>query len=502
MSKICISLTARTLARNLDILEKYRKYVDVAELRVDCLDPNERLMIRRFPEIAGLPVILSIRRKADGGHFVSGEGSRINLMARGLAYADLDRRKNFAYIDLEEDFNVPSIEEAARSFGTRIIRSFHGIYGDEPDLTERLRPTFDHGDDIVKISLTAKSSWDVLGLLRLGKTYQNREKIIAAMGSYGICSRILARQFGSAMSITFPMKEDTEVFGHLDAKTLVELYGFRNIGPKTRIFGLAGFDIDHRHSSRFFNFLFKHENLDAVYVPFPTDSMAACLAIAGELGVEGFSVLAPYKGLVLDSLGSQSEDVTQIGASNVITRNGGSWLAGNTEGAAFSESLLAFVRRQHLRGVRVTLLGAGAAAKAIARELFRLRAKVLVLNRTEHKAHDLARQYRFVSGGLDSRGIGMMDRYRDIIVQATGVGEEGGGSRDPILHYRFSGQEVLMDLLYRPEVTPLMKRAMDAGCAVLGGRDMFMRQARYEYMQFMGGDFPDHLMSKIKIGDE
>ncbi|MCL2194153.1 MAG: type I 3-dehydroquinate dehydratase, partial [Treponema sp.] len=107
MAKICICLTAKTLGQNLQILEKYRKHVDIAELRVDCLDPDERLLIRRFPEQANVPVILTIRRDVDGGHFVSGEGTRVNLMARGLAYADVDRRKNFAYIDIEDDINVP-----------------------------------------------------------------------------------------------------------------------------------------------------------------------------------------------------------------------------------------------------------------------------------------------------------------------------------------------------------------------------------------------------------
>ena len=49
MAKICLCLTGNTLAVNLDVLEKNRKYIDIAELRVDCLDPDERFHIRRFP---------------------------------------------------------------------------------------------------------------------------------------------------------------------------------------------------------------------------------------------------------------------------------------------------------------------------------------------------------------------------------------------------------------------------------------------------------------------
>jgi len=125
MAKICLSLTGKTIQQNLDILKKYRKFIDIAELRADCLAPDERLQIRRFPELAGLPVILTIRRISDSGFFTGGESTRIKLFAQGLAYAEADARLNFAYVDIEDDLDVPSLEEAARTFGTRIIRSYH-----------------------------------------------------------------------------------------------------------------------------------------------------------------------------------------------------------------------------------------------------------------------------------------------------------------------------------------------------------------------------------------
>jgi 3-dehydroquinate dehydratase/shikimate dehydrogenase len=81
MAKICLCLTGKTLKRDLEILQKNRKYVDIAELRVDCLDPDERFLIRRFPEMAGLPVILTVRRDIDGGQYIGGEGARLSLLA-------------------------------------------------------------------------------------------------------------------------------------------------------------------------------------------------------------------------------------------------------------------------------------------------------------------------------------------------------------------------------------------------------------------------------------
>ena len=98
MSKplICLCLTAKTMAEDLALIEKYREYIDVAELRADFLDDDERLNMRDFPSKAKIPCILTIRRTVDGGEYSEGEASRTTLFARALAFADEDRTKNFA----------------------------------------------------------------------------------------------------------------------------------------------------------------------------------------------------------------------------------------------------------------------------------------------------------------------------------------------------------------------------------------------------------------------
>src|SRR5690554_3083336 len=101
-TRVCLVLTAPTLKEDLALVELYRQWIDIAELRVDCLCHEDRLKFRRFPELANIPCVLTVRRKADGGQYIEGEGARTTLLARGLAFADIDPRKNFAYIDLEE----------------------------------------------------------------------------------------------------------------------------------------------------------------------------------------------------------------------------------------------------------------------------------------------------------------------------------------------------------------------------------------------------------------
>jgi 3-dehydroquinate dehydratase/shikimate dehydrogenase len=482
----------------------------MAELRVDCLNPDERFLVRRFPELAGVPVILTIRRSEDGGRYVGGEGARISLIARGLAFAEADRRRNFAYLDIEEDLNVPNLEEAARTFGTRILRSYHNTAGTDTDLAARVRSMCRSGDEIVKVSVTANSTADVLNLLRAGRECPKIDKILISMGHYGTFSRILAEQFGSFLSYSYAQNEpDAPVAapGQPDVQKLAELYRFRNISGSTGVYGVTGFPLKITGSPGFFNTVFKQEDIDAVYVPFPADSIDSIMELADELGIAGLSVTVPYKKAVIPFLAEQSPPVQGIRACNTLSRGPKGWIGTNTDIRGFSDSLLEFIGRTNLKRQRVAVIGAGGAAKAVASELYRLGAKVLILNRTVHRARSLASPYKFAWGGTDSRGIESMDRYNNIIIQATSVGMTGTGGDSPdhtdppdvLEMYTFSGKETVMDLVYEPEMTPFLKRAARAGCRVINGYDMLIRQARYQYTTFTGKEFPEYLLTRVQF---
>jgi len=517
MAKICLCLTAKTIKRNLEILNKYRKFTDIAELRVDCLDADERLYIRRFPELAGLPVILTIRRDIDGGHYSGGEGARVKLLASGLAYANADSRFNFAYVDIEEDFDVPSLEEAARTFGTRIIRSYHNLNGIIDDIPKKMKSMQHYGDEIIKVAFAVKSTSDVRQVFQASRSNTSQDKIVVCMGHYGIYSRILAERFGSFMTYSSALSESETpgAPGQMDVRELAELYHFRKITYKTKVYGVVGYPLKSSVSPWFFNTIFGLENTNAVYVPFPADSSTEFLDLAKELDVQGLSITVPYKEAVLQKLVKRTPIVQSIGACNTIYHSNDGWVGDNTDCAGFSASLLDFLGKKNLKNCKITIVGAGGVARAVASEVHRLGAKALILNRTIHKAKNLASFYNFRWGGLpqnggDSQGIELISKYNDVIVQTTSVGMDGyetsdslsenkGSRNDPLECYNFTGKEAVIDLIYTPAVTPFLKRAMIAGCRTINGYDMVIRQACLQYTRFTGGEIPDKLLLQVNI---
>lgn len=494
--KICMTLTGSTLSEDLSLLEKYRSYIDMVELRVDFLNVDERLLVRRFPALAGIPCVLTIRRAIDGGQYVEGEGARTVMFARSLSFADSDTSKNFAYVDFEEDFHVPSLQDAALAFGTRIIRSVHDMKNPIKNLSQRLDSLMTSGYEIPKIAFMPHSLADVTDLFKEAAKLKDRQHILIAMGQLGLPSRILAAKLKNYLTFCSPEEKNESIsnLGHIDPKTLNEVYNFTAVGENTKVFGITGWPLAATSSPQLHNSGFQGHNINAVYVPVRTPVVKDAVEFADALGMTGMSVTVCHKENVLDCVWEQDDKVKAIGSSNTIVKVGGNWKAYNTDGTGFTRSLLNFTGTKDLHGWKVSIIGAGGAAKAIAWAVKSLRAKACVFNRTVSKAVALAEKYGFEYEALPSEAsestVKKLKRYSDLIIQTTSVGMGASGpsnpENDPLFFYEFTGKEMLFDIVYVPPITPIMHRASEFGCKVCNGYDMLRFQGYEQFELFTG----------------
>ena len=492
MSKplLCLCLTASTVAEDLALIKKYRQYIDLVELRADLLDDDERLTIRDFPSQAALPCILTIRRTVDGGKFAEGEASRSMLFARALAFADEDSNKNFAYVDFEEDFHVSSLQDAAMAYGTKIIRSYHNMKDPVESVAEKLRSMRVSRYEIPKIAFMPHTLNDVTKFYKEMQLFAGSDQIVVAMGALGLPSRILANKFHSYLSYTSP--EDLELslsgIGHIDPKTLEETYHFHELDESTELFGITGFPLKYTSSPAMHNASFKEENINAVYIPFKAEKASEAFEFANTLGIKGFSVTIPHKEDIIKHLNKTDKKVDAIGACNTVINENGTWTGYNTDCTGFSKALLEFTGEKNLKKKRVAIIGAGGAAKAIAFAVKELGGKACVFNRTVTKAKILAEKFGFKYASLGLESVELLREYSEIIIQTTSMGmgseSESDESNDPLWFFDFSGEEMLYDIIYKPEVTPIMKRASKSGCRVKNGYSMLQYQGDEQFRLF------------------
>ncbi|MBQ5491774.1 MAG: shikimate dehydrogenase [Treponema sp.] len=495
---ICLTLTGKTLLENLTLVNKYRSVIDVAELRADFLDDDERLLIRKFPLMAGLPCILTLRRVVDGGQFREGEAARTVLFARALSFAGEENAKTFDYVDFEEDFRVPSLQDVALAFGTKIIRSVHCMDGPVSNITERLRSLRTTSYEIPKIAFMPHSLSDVTKLFAEAEQMNDNNHILIAMGPLGAPSRILSAKLKNYLTFTSAPELASNVgnLAHFDPITLNETYHFKTIDRDTDVFGITGWPLNATSSPVLHNTAYRAHNMNAVYVPLRSEKIGDVFPLARQIGVKGFSVTIPHKESVLGYLDSVDEHVAEIGACNTVVEKDGSWYGYNTDWSGFKRSLLEFTGFKNLRGKRVAIIGAGGAAHAIAYAVKKLHGNACVFNRTLGKARALAEKFGFKYAPLGPDSVHLLKRYSDVIIQTTSKGMNASlpadESNDPIYFYEFSGKEKVFDIVYVPETTPVMARASQAGCKVCNGYEMLKYQGWEQFALFTGVEYNDY----------
>ena len=491
-TKICLCLCADTLKKNIQILNTYKKYVDIVELRADYLTPDESLHIRKFPEVAKLPVILTVRRKCDGGTYTGGESSRTTIFARGLAFADNNTKNNFAFIDLEEDYYVPSLQDAALASGIQIIRSYHNMTDCNIDFDAKMRSMSKTGYEIPKIACMPNSLSDVTKIFTQMKNI-DYDHIICGMGPYGVSTRILANQLGSFLTYCSPpqTKNMSDVIGHIDPIILNEQYNFKSINKNTEIFGVTGFPLKKTESPAIHAKGYKKNSLNAVYIPIKSEKIEETLEFADAVGINGLSITIPHKETVLEYLNETSDEIVNIGACNTIHRENNLWKGFNSDAIGFKKAITEFLETDNLKGQKAAIIGAGGSAKAVAHALNQLGCEVCIFNRTIDKARKIANLYGFKFANFGIGAYALLEEYSNIIIQTTSIGmgwdstiDKIGG--DPLEFFTFSGKEKIYDLIYYPEKTPLLERAEKAGCKIANGRSMLKYQAYDQFRIFTG----------------
>jgi 3-dehydroquinate dehydratase/shikimate dehydrogenase len=480
------------LKENLRLLESRRSFVDMVELRADFLDSSELTSLKTFPRTAAVPVILAIRRQRDGGHWKLGERERRQLLKASLS-------GGYDYVDLEEDLEDPDLARQVNRSGGRVIRSLHDFSTVPDQLAERCRQLPQGPGEIPKMEVMPQSTKDLPILAEAFRQLEGEEKILIGMGEHGLFSRILATKLGCFLTYCSVSGAEAAAPGHLDPRTLVELYRFRMQDQETFLCAVIGKPIAHSRSPEFHNRGYQALGLNGVYIPIVVDQVQSFFHLAELLEIKGFSVTMPHKQAVMAYLSESDTTLEGIGACNtVVRRPRGGWFGTNTDVRGFLAPLEKQAPELLEAGSRATVIGAGGGARSVVYALRSRGIRPLIVNRTAQKARALAEFFDCDWGGIDAEGVARIGENADLVVQATSVGMDPEPEADPLPEYRFSGLEVVYDLVYQPLMTLFRRRAQDAGCRTVSGLDMLFAQGAAQFKYYTGVEYPREVLDSYK----
>ena len=252
---------------------------------------------------------------------------------------------------------------------------------------------------------------------------------------------------------------------------------------KTGLFGIIGHPVAHSMSPAMHHAAFRALGLNAVYLAFDVTDLDAALSGVRGLGIKGVSITIPHKEAVLRFLDEIDPVAQRIGAVNTIVNRSGRLSGINTD---CTGALSAIEEVTSLRGRKVLVLGAGGAARAVCAGLADRGAAVHVANRTPERARALAEAFNLTWSGLERLG----DIEADILINTTSIGMGPDYNETPMEKGFLGSFEVVMDIVYSPLKTRLLKEAGDAGCKTINGLNMLLYQAEAQFEFWTGQKAP------------
>ena len=277
------------------------------------------------------------------------------------------------------------------------------------------------------------------------------------------------------------------------------------ITGKTRVCAVIGDPIEHTMSPSMHNAAFNHLQLDFVFVSFRVtpDHLANAIGGVHALGLKGLNVTMPHKNAVTDFLDEADSTVKFLGAANTILNQGGRLRGFNTDGVGALRAL----RNNgiELTKKKVLLLGAGGAAKAIAFCLTHEVGQLCILNRDIAKAKELVNvlePWGNVSGGeLTLIQIATALQDSDVLINATSAGMSPNIHESLVRPEWFSPKLCVMDIVYNPVETRLIRDAKAAGAKVINGVEMLLYQGAASFEIWTSLPAPVEVMRDALMGN-
>ncbi len=269
------------------------------------------------------------------------------------------------------------------------------------------------------------------------------------------------------------------------------------ISVNTKLVCLLGTPLGQSLSPKMHNGVYETLGLDYYYFPVEVahkEDLPVLLVAIRKMNFAGFAITKPYKIDILDYVDHIDPLAQKIGSSNTVVRGAdGSLTAYNTDGVGFAESLMAAVGRD-LSAHTLFALGAGGASRAgtftVVHEGLK---KLYITDVYPQAAQSLVRDLKertdaevILVDYEDKQAIARAMADSDVALNATGVGMIPHLGESPVDAGLFRKGLFCCDMIYNPPKSKFLEDAEQAGCGIMNGYEMFLRQGAAQVKLWTG----------------
>ena len=269
----------------------------------------------------------------------------------------------------------------------------------------------------------------------------------------------------------------------------------------TRLAAVVANPIKHSISPFIHNTAFEATATNGVYVAWEieTSDLEQTIRNIRRYQMFGINLSMPYKEQVIPYLDELSDEARLIGAVNTVVNHDGILIGYNTDGKGFFKSLPSFT----ITGKKMTLLGAGGAAKSILAQAILDGANQISvfvressMEKTKSYLDRLEEQTGFKVDLYALEDVSELQARiaeSDLLVNATSVGMDGKSS--PVPESIVLPETLLVaDIIYKPFETPFLKWARSQGNPAVNGLGMLLHQAAEAFQLWTGKEMPTEVI--------
>lgn len=276
------------------------------------------------------------------------------------------------------------------------------------------------------------------------------------------------------------------------------------INAHTQFCAVIGNPVEHSLSPAIHNAAFQKLGLNLVYLACRVEDLAGAVAGMRAFGnLRGVSVTIPHKVAIVAMLDEVEGTARHIGSVNTVVVDQGKLTGYNTDASGALRALEGAGVR--LDDQRVVLVGSGGAARAIAFGLAdRTKARSLtILGIDERERGALARDLRARTplsvgeGPGDEQSISRALGDAQVLIHCTPVGMHPKVEQSVVPKDALHGGLAVMDIVYNPLETRLLREAREAGCTTIRGIEMFLNQAVEQFELWTGKAAPTDVMRAV-----
>jgi shikimate dehydrogenase len=216
----------------------------------------------------------------------------------------------------------------------------------------------------------------------------------------------------------------------------------------------------------------------------PLDNFAGAVRDFVDQGGRGANVTVPFK---LEAFALAQELTTRAqsaGAVNTLSFSAGRIKGDNTDGIGLVRDIM-INAAVPLKGRSVLLLGAGGAARGVILPLIEANiASLVIANRTQDRAQELAQHFSASTVPVSALTFGQLDRTFDVIINATSASLSS--DLPPLPDAVFGPDTLAYDMMYSAQPTIFMQHAAQRGAHVRDGLGMLVEQAAESFQIWRG----------------